>query len=363
MKVIPPLDITSARLTSSTVPDVPSGSTAWSSGSSYTAGAIVSQSSTNSYYRALIDIVSSTIEPKDNILTNIPVWTEVGSAIWAAGTYTPGQKVLRTTTNRVYLCLVSTSTVTSLTPESLSSGGIIYWQDIGPSNKWAMFDYLRNSATKAKDSLTIRLTMGTRFNALALVGMKGVRSATLKVGTAANIDTAPPYNITRTLTERTTLTWYDYFFDPITTAPSAVFFDLPIGTSYIIELTLVGANLECGGVVVGYAEDIGTLQRGASNDVTNFSSVTRDVFGNANMVQRRNVPKTSQQLFLPAEMVNLVRRIRDSLNAKPAVWVGLEDIPGQYYFESLLIVGFYKTFKISIDNNIGVIVDLELEEI
>lgn len=363
MKVIPPLDITTARLTSTTVPDVPSGSSAWSSGTSYTAGAIVSQSSTNSYYRALVNISSSTIEPKDNILAAVPVWTEIGSALWTTGTYVPGQKVLRTTTNRIYLCLVSTSAAPSMTPETLSTGGIIYWLDVGPSNKWAMFDYLRNSATKAKDSLTVRLTMGTRFNALALVGMKGVRVAQVKVGTAATIDDTPAYNTIRTFTERTTLTLYDYFFDPITTAPSAVFFDLPIGSSYIIEITLTGANMECGGVVVGYAEDIGTIQRGASNDVTNFSSVTRDAFGNASMVQRRNVPKTSQQLFLPAEMVNSVRRIRDSLNAKPAVWVGLEDLPGQFYFESLLIVGFYKTFKISIDNNIGVIVDLELEEI
>lgn len=363
MRVIPPLDITSARLTSSNIPDVPSGSTAWSSGASYTAGAIVSQASTNSFYRALIDISNSTIEPKDSILSTQPVWVEIGSNLWVAGTYSPGQKVLRTTTNKIYQCLVSTSAVTSLTPETLSSGGVIYWLEVGPSNKWAMFDYLRNSSTKAATTITVRLTPGTRFDSVALVGLRNVRSVTIKAGPLATIDTTPLYTITRTLTDRASLGFYDYFYDPVSFAKSAVFFGLPVNSAYVIDVTLTGSNIECGGLVVGFSEFIGTLQRGASNDVTNFSSVTRDVFGNAAMIPRRNVPKTSQQLFLPAESVNTVRKLRDSLNALPAVWVGLDDLPDQYYFESLLIVGFYKTFRISIDNNIGVIVDLELEEI
>lgn len=169
--------------------------------------------------------------------------------------------------------------------------------------------------------------------------------------------------LSKNLSERVSLSWYDYFFDPITTAPSAVFLDLPIGTDYIIDIALDGSNVECGGCVVGYAEDIGTVQRGAVNDAINFSTVSRDTQGNASMVQRRNIPKTNQTLITLAQNVNTVRRVRDSLNAKPAVWVGLEDVPGQYYFESLLIVGFYTTFTISLDNPIVAVITLELQEI
>lgn len=148
MRVIPPLEITSARLTSTNIPDVPSGS-AWSSGTTYAAGITTYQASTNLYYRSLVPIVNSTVSPADSVKTNNPVWVELGPSLWVPGTtYTTGQKVLRTETNKVYLCLVSTSAASTLLPEVGAVGSLIYWKEDGPSNKYAMFDYLRNSTTK-----------------------------------------------------------------------------------------------------------------------------------------------------------------------------------------------------------------------
>ena len=371
MKVVAPLDITTSngRLTSTTLPDVPTASGAWSSGSSYpTAGVIVSRATTNSIYRSLVAITSpSSITPEDSVLSTSPVWTEIGSAAWVSGTnYTPGQKVFRSSTQRVYLCLVNTTPVNTMTPETLSSGGVNYWADAGPSNKMAMFDYLRNSASKAQTTINVRLTPGQRVSTVTLVGLKNVSSIRVKADTNVthlNTDTSLDYDATQTLTERQSTSWYDYFFDPITYSKSAVFFNIPLDTNIIIDITLTGSNIECGGCVIGYAEFIGTVQRGATNDVINFSSVTRDAFGNATMVQRRNVPKTNQTLFLDASQVNTVRRVRDQLNAVPAVWIGLDPTSDQYYFESLLIVGFYRTFTISIDNPVGVMINLELEEV
>lgn len=371
MKVVPPLDITTSngRLTSTTIPDVPTASGAWSSGSTYTAGVIVSRATTNSMYRALVDInPASSITPEDSIISQSPVWTEIGPAAWVSGTtYSPGQKVFRATTQRVYLCLVSTAPVNTMTPETLSSVGVNYWADTGPSNKMAMFDYLRNSASKAETTINVRLTPGQRISTVVLVGLKNISTVRVKADTSTtdlNTDTNLDYDQTLTLTERESLTWSDYFFDPITFSPSAIFENIPLSTSIIVDITLTGSNIECGGVIIGYAENIGTVQRGATNDVINFSSVTRDAFGNATMVQRRNVPRTNQTLFADASQVNNIRRIRDQLNAVPAAWIGLDNsVANQYYFESLLIIGFYKTFSITIDNPIGVMINLELEEI
>lgn len=366
MKVIPPLEITNARLTSSTVPEVPTSSGAWSSGTSYPAGSVVSRTTTNSIYRALVSHSASSITPESSILTSNPVWVEIGSNEWSAGTYSPGQKVHRTTLNKVFICLVSTAAAPSLAPENLSSGGVFYWVEAGPSNRFAMFDYLRNTGTSAQEIIHVRITPGQRITDIGFVGLHNVASIRVRADTSASdldTDTNVAYDVTKTLTQRETRSWFDYFFDKITYGASAIFEGIPLDTNIIVDIVITGSNLICGGCVLGYAEYIGTVQRGATNDAINFSGVTRDNFGKATLVPRRSIPKTNQTLVIPATLVNTVRKVRDQLNATPALWVGLEDIEGQYYFESLLIMGFYKTFSITLDNPIAANISLELEEI
>lgn len=367
MKVIPPLEITSSNLVSSTATE-PTSATAWSSGSNYTTGQRVSRSTTNNVYRCIKDTTSqtNTILPEVSINTSDPNWISEGPPIWASGTtYSVGQQVTRTTTNKIYQCLTANGSVNTTPPESLLTGSTIYWVEVGPSNKYAMFDLIRNSSTKATNangtSISVAFTPSSRVDSLALLGMKRVTSVTITV--APSSTAAVVYSKVISLTQRQTTTWYQYFFNKITTKSSVVLFDLPPLTSAYITVTLEGTSIECGGVAVGMQEFIGTIQRGATNDVINFSRVDRDIFGNATLVQRRNVPKTNQTLLLDAALVDRVRKLRDTLNGTTAVWVGLDDVEGQFYFESLLIIGFYRTFSINIDNPALVVINLELEEV
>lgn len=367
MKVIPPIDITPARLTSSNISE-PTSTTAWSSGTNYVGGNRVLRSTTNNIYRCIKDTTAqtNTILPEVSVNQADPNWVSEGPPVWSSGTnYTPGQQVVRTSTNRVYQCLINTTPVNTTAPENLLTGSTIYWFDAGPSNKYAMFDLLRNSSSKAVgagNNITVVIQPGVRVDSIAFVGLKRVE--TVRVTVAANSTATPTYDSGQiTLGGRETLTWYQYFFTTPEFRSSTVLFDLPPLLNAYITITLLGSNIECGGIALGKYEEIGTVQRGATNDVINFSKVDRDVFGNATLVQRRNVPKTNQTLLLPAIALDRVRKLRDTLNGTTAVWVGLDDIPGQYYFESLLIVGFYKQFSISIDNPEYVTINLELEEV
>jgi hypothetical protein len=209
--------------------------------------------------------------------------------------------------------------------------------------------------------MVISVAVGTRVDSLVLVGMQDIKNAVVTVYSPSLGTTT--YTTFRSLTTKASATWYDYFFTTGTTVKSAVFSNLLPYSDAIVSIVITGDNIACGGIILGKAQELGTLQRGATSEIINFSTVTRDIFGNATMVQRRNIPKTNQTLYLDKSYVNAVRIVRDQLNASPAAWVGLEDLPDQYYFESLLIVGFYRTFTINIDNPIGVIINLELEEI
>ena len=305
MNVIPPLEITDGRMTSSTIAEPDAGETLWS-----------------------------------------------GTAV----AYVVGDRRIRPTTHRVYECLVAHTSAASPLPENNTT----QWLEIGPTNRWAMFDTLRNTATIKASTVTVVLTPGQRVDALALLGVAADTATVTMTSGAVEV-----YSRTEDLVYREVFDWYDYFFNPFLTKPSVALFDLPPYTGGVITVTLTVAtgNVECGACVIGSAEFIGDVQYEAESDVLNFSTVTRDFAGGiATIVQRRNVPKTIQSIVLDKSRVNRVRKLRDDLAATPAVWAGLSN-SSDGYFEAMLILGFYKRFSINLRHPEHAVIGLELEEI
>jgi hypothetical protein len=342
----------------------PSGYTTWLTNTTYGKGDKVHRATTNCVYQCIKDITTNTtnatILPETSVLLDTPYWVRLDALPWVSGTtytYSAISPAQVTYNNRTYE-IIATTTINTTLPTSTSP---VYWFDVGPSNRWGVFDYLRNSTSNIKTQMVISVSTGTRVDSLVLVGMEDIKNAVVSVYSPSLGTTT--YTSFRSLTTKASSTWYDYFFTVGTTVKSAVFSNLLPYSDAIVSIVINGDNIACGGIILGKAQELGTIQRGATSEIINFSTVTRDIFGNATMVQRRNIPKTNQTLYLDKSYVNAVRTVRDQLNATPAAWIGLDDIPGQYYFESLLIVGFYRTFTINIDNPIGVIINLELEEI
>lgn len=302
MKVIPPITITSALLTSSTAAEPGPGETAWN----------------------------------------------------AATSYALATRVIRTTTHRIYEA-VATGVHAGL-PEDTPSR----WLDVGPTNRYAMFDLERNSATSVASPLTVVITPGRRVNSIALIGV-----VAQNVTITMTVLGSTVYTYTEDLTTRATLGWYDYFYGTFGTAPTVVRFDLPPYTNGVITVTLTAAsgNVQCGAVALGTAVYLGKVQANARSDALNFSRIDRDEFGNSTLIPRRSVPKTTQVLVIDKPNVDSLRTLRKVLNAVPAVWSGLDDRTSDGYFESLLILGIYKQFSIDLTHPEHAIVTLELEEI
>lgn len=304
MRVIPPLTINNTRLTSSTVSEPAAGETAWVSGTTYAVGDIV----------------------------------------------------IRTSTHRQYIRLVAGAG--TIAPETDTTN----WADNGPTNKWAMFDLLRNSATQGATPLTVVITPGIRVNSIAIIN-SNAEQVTISATSVTGGGTV--YSHTENQVARVTTGWLSYYFGTFSTKPSIVRFDLPPFLDLIITVTLsrTSGDVTCGVCVVGNYTDLGRVEYNAISDVVNFSSVDRDLYGNASLIQRRNVPKTNQTLWLDKQYVNRLRVIRDTLNATPAVWSGLDDNNSESYFETLLIMGVYNTFSINLSFPDFAKIDLELQEI
>lgn len=369
MKVVPPISISVSDVEYTNV-QTPTGSTPWVSGTFHVKNQEVYLSSNNCIYKCIKDITAnvSTVSPIANSVGNNPYWINLGPKEWAAGTYSAGQQVVRATTGKLYTCITGTGPVASTPPENLLTGTVIYWVETGASNKMNMFELSRSVKTVSTvddgSSIVVKLNMYSRANTLALTGLKNATRYKFEVF-SDNSETTLLYSsgFVRVPTRRTTR-WYEYFFNPLTNAPNVILSDfLTPSSNYFVVLTIEGAFVECAAIVLGMSYDIGPIQRGASNDATNYSKIDRDVFANATLVPRRSVPKTSQVILLEASKLNTIRQLRDSLNAKVALWIGLDDLPEQPYFDTLLILGIYKQFSISLDNPAYPEVTLELEEI
>ena len=279
-----------------------------------------------------------------------------GETAWATGTFAIGALRIRSTTHRVYEC-VQGHTGRAQLPEN----DPLFWKDAGPTNAWAMFDVLRNTQTVLASPLTVRITPGQRVDGIAMLGLVG-DSATISVSVAGTV----VYSSTQSLQARQPLGWYDYFFRPFVQQEAFVRFDLPPYTNAEITVTLSKAvgSVKCGALVLGQQEYIGDVQYNAENDSTNYSKVERLFDGTATFLPRRTVPKTSQTLFVSKARVDRITKLRDEqLNGVPAVYCGLDGQVNDGYFNSLLILGFYRKFSINLAHPTDAVIQLDVEEI
>lgn len=383
MRVIPPLAITNARLTSTTAPEPGVGEAAFNIATSYSADdkvIIGSPSSPVTITLASPGVLSwadhGLADATPVVLTTtgaLPTGltggvryfivnraedtfqlsaTEGGAPIVTSvdqsGTHTATAEIHRT-----FLSLEDTNLGNSpmISPDK--------WADAGPTNAWAMFDLLRNTATTVASPLTVVIIPGVRIDSIALVGLVA-DSVTVEVSVLGS----PIYTFTQSLRTRIVTSWYEHFFAPFTTAGVFALIDLPPVTNAVITITLTRASgdVSCGGLVLGMAVDLGTTLLDPLDDAKNYSKIDRDDFGDSILIPRRTVPKVNLQTRCKKGDVVRIRKAREDLNATPAMWLGLDD-PADGYFESVQILGIYKQFSINLDQPNDALVTLELEEV
>lgn len=351
MKVIPPIAITDAKLTSSTVYEtVP---TAYDAGTTYADGDIVSVAGSNNSHTVYESLQGGNT---GNTPASSPLWWVSRGVVYGAynaGTaYVVGDYAQDNTNHILYLKL------TNGTGDALTD--TTKWQNVGPTNRWAMFDLLRSTQTSVPNELTVVVTPGVRCDAFAITGIEAA-SYTLTVTSASYGGTV--YTSTGTLSKRNTRRWYEYFFGSFSYKGSVAFFNIPPYTDAVYTLTLTGTStVRCGAFVLGMHTDIGKTIYTPVSDVLNFSTVARDDDGIATLTARRNVPKTRQQVIIERAKVDRARKLRDELNASPAIWFGIDDGASGYY-DALTILGIYKEFSIAMDQPEQATITLELEEI
>lgn len=264
-----------------------------------------------------------------------------------ATTYALGAQARDDVAHRIY-----ESAQASNTGHALSDPA--WWFDIGPANKWAMFDTVNGTVTEGATGLDVKVNPLGRIDSVALLN---VDAATARVVVTDDTD-GVIYDRTFVLASDSGITdWYAYFYEPIIRQPDLLISDIPLYAAPDIEVILdaSGDPVSIGTMIVGQSKDIGSTALGASVGIVDYSRKAADDFGNYILVPRAFSRKGSFSVLIDNSTVDATYRLLSGYRATPILYIGSDR------FGVTAIFGFYRDFNIEITYANHSLCSLELE--
>lgn len=239
---------------------------------------------------------------------------ETDYAAWAAGTnYAAGARVISAVTHRIY----ESAGNGNLGNDPTAPNG--KWIDVGPTNRWAMFDRALGTSTSAAGVITVTFN-ATAINAVALLD---VTAATVRV-IAPGYDTTLPAG-----------------------AGAVTFLDLPETTGEVTVTVTGPGQVSVGTLLLGGLAALGITEASPTSGINDFSRKDVDEFGEATIVQRAWAKRMSARALIRTDAVDIVANRIAAVRARPSLWIGDEGA------DSLTVYGFFKDFSIEVGESVS----------
>lgn len=282
------------------------------------------------------------VDITDTVLvsSNIP---EDDYPVWVSGTtYSEGDRVISTVTHKIYEAL-QTSTGKDPTTNPIGTNNIPYWLDLGATNKWRMFDGKTQNLSTFTDEIIVQLQTPKVVNSIALFGLQ---ATSVRVTMTDDVEGIVYDTGNIPLQDFSSIdSWWTYYYEDISAVQKYSRLDLPTYRNSIIEIHLTGiGNVSCGQVVIGNQQILGLTDYGTSIGIMDYSRKTRDIFGNAIILERAFNETVDYDVTIDSTNVRNVQQTLAKYRATPLVWIGDEQ------FEETIIYGFYKDFNIILSN-------------
>lgn len=264
------------------------------------------------------------------------------SSAWNSGTtYADGDIIHLASTHRRYESLVGSN----LNNNPATDDGT-KWLDIGPTNRWAMFDTINSTATSDTDEINVTIAATDRVDSVALLGLTAA-----SVQIIAEYDASEVYNETYSLTDIGVISdWYEYFFSEITFASDLIVTDLPRYGGMDVQIIITGSGtVSCGTCIVGLARELGATVYGVRVGIIDYSRKQVDDFGNIVVVERPFSKRLDADVVIQgttsaevASKVDAIQKILAEYRASPVVWQASDA------YGSTAVFGFFRSFDIEI---------------
>ena len=275
-------------------------------------------------------LTSSTIPEPD---------ASVGEIEWEAYTSTKGDERIVTSTHRVYEAVAATTD----DPVTGAAKANPTWVDIGPTNKYAMFDDVVGTQSKANLSLVTDITPNQIVNSIAGFNIDGATSVNVTVVSASEGEV---YNEDVALQDNTAVVdEYSYFFSPIVNVTEFLLIDLPAYTDQTITTTITGqGEIDAGVLAIGRQTYLGKSLYGSGWQALDYSRKERDDFGNFIIVPRTTTDRFEFDFAIEKRLFGYTKDLLKSLSTVPAIWAGT-DTSG----DGTVVYGYYTDASINID--------------
>lgn len=246
--------------------------------------------------------------------------------------------------------------------ESLVNGNVnqnpentlLQWVNIGPSNKWAMFDTQVSSQTVSNGNLTFTLKPGQAINALTLFNIEGASVHVQVLDDAAGNEI---YNKTINLDSTFIQDYYSYFFDEFVFRQEVMINGIPPYIKCVINVTVIGTQPKVGSIITGTLVQIGETQQGLSYGIRDYSTKETDEFGVTTFVRRNYSKRMNPSVFVNNGRLNYIGKLLTDLRAIPTAWVATDD----ERFEGTIIYGYYKDWNIEVPYPNHSLISIEIE--
>ncbi len=274
------------------------------------------------------------------VASNVP---ETDYPAWNAATnYSVGTFVIRTQTHRIYQNLIAG--VDATTPEVAAKQAPPRWLDVGPTNRWAIYDDVIGTTTTNTGSITATINIG-QVGAVAFVDIKNASSITATLldqpgGTQV-------YSKTVSDLDRASLTdFFDFFYEPYQQLDTVLLSDLPTYyPSAQLSFTVAGTGqVGFGALKAGNYYSLGGTEYGASLGIVDYSVKSTDSVGRVSLTKRGYASTFDAKFVFDKAALSRVYRLLAGVRATPTVYV-LTDVAG---YETGILFGVFQSFSIDL---------------
>ena len=223
-----------------------------------------------------------------------------------------------------------------------ATGNEAWWEDKGPTNRWAMLGDDPSVSTSAADAITVRLAPGM-VRALCLPDVDaGAVQARMYFGAEKVFDSGA----IDLRDERHVVDAYSYFFGKFRSRTTVLLTDLPPYAAGEIELAISrpGGTVRCAPLVVGELDAYGEDEFGVSVGIKDYSYVNFTSTGKGTLNKRGFAKTMDVPMVLERDEVDRAFIGIAALRATPALYI----IGGGQY-DCLVAYGI-ASFRISIPN-------------
>ena len=214
-----------------------------------------------------------------------------------------------------------------------------FWQDLGATNKWAMFDSYSTTQTVYDGNIQVEIE-ATKITHVALFNVEG-NECTIEIWDNDTGDFINVYDQGLRLDQ--SLSWSDYFFGEFV-FKTALVQQVPymLGSTRL-RITIYGSTTKCGLLAVGYGQYIGCTTFGVRTGIDDYSVKAQLDFGEYYLKQGKFAKKAEVNLEIATGALSKIQKMLADVRATPCIW----DLNNENTNEDALIIyGFYKDFEV-----------------